>query len=81
MGKKFLTIDEYSGYSGLPIATVREKTKSKNPPFEIEWSGNKAYIIVEDEAETQIKELSEKVDFLTNILIGFANHAGFKIEK
>lgn len=79
MAKKFLTIKEYSEKYGLPEAHVRGMTKQETPPFEIEWSGNKAYIVDEDDKE--VSELQSQVEFLTKIVVTMCNHFGVNLDN
>lgn len=79
MKVKFFTIQEYSKEFGLPEAMVREMTKRKEPPFEIEWSGTKAYIkVFENKEET---ELRKEVEYLSKMVLTMCKHFGVNTDS
>lgn len=79
MKKRYIGIKEYAEEFNLPEATVRAMTKRENPPFEIEWSGNRALILVIDDKEET--ELRQEVKELKNLVITMCKHFGVNTDS
>lgn len=76
---KLLSIPEYAKKYEMSENAVREMTRSANPPFQVSFSGKKAYIKDEsiDEARAiEIVKLSEDLLEIKGIVVQLANHLG-----
>lgn len=76
----YLTITQYAEKYGLTVNTVRSWTKQKNPPFEVRFSGTKAYIKDEEVSNTKVDTL-EEIKKTQEMIMFLCKHFGLDVEK